>query len=215
MTAPRAKRAVAASVHLYWWLLTVYPRDFRREYGPHMTQVFRDRCLDVVQDRGVAGLMPLWMAMAKDVAASAWVQRQSDWRASVERKSIIAISVGTTFLAVPSLFVAVNILQYVVGINLPWNPFDAIYEGTGHTPLSYFFDGVIVFGPVAALAAYLLSLTNITLSWREDRLLTVVVHKGSGLALVLIGVCLLVLGIMAAYLVAENLPCILGQQTAC
>ena len=34
---------------LYSVLLYAYPRDFRREYGAAMQQVFRDRCRDLAR----------------------------------------------------------------------------------------------------------------------------------------------------------------------
>ena len=37
-------KAVALSVRLFERFLAAYPREYRREYGPAMAQLFRDQC---------------------------------------------------------------------------------------------------------------------------------------------------------------------------
>jgi hypothetical protein len=48
------------STAFYHLLLIFYPTRFRREYGPHMAQVFRDCCLKTYQKSGLSGMLTLW-----------------------------------------------------------------------------------------------------------------------------------------------------------
>jgi hypothetical protein len=60
-TPPRDPPLVSFSVRLYQALLAAYPRQFEREYGPLMLQVFRDCGLRAMQRAGAAGLLTLWL----------------------------------------------------------------------------------------------------------------------------------------------------------
>lgn len=72
-----ANRKLALSVRLYRLLLAAYPAEFRQEYGPHMAQVFRDRCRDAQRGQGgrgsvrLAGLARVWMETMLDLARTA------------------------------------------------------------------------------------------------------------------------------------------------
>jgi len=51
---------VSLSLSVYRALLAFYPPRFKREYGPHMAQVFRDSCLKTYRQAGPPGLLSLW-----------------------------------------------------------------------------------------------------------------------------------------------------------
>jgi drug/metabolite transporter (DMT)-like permease len=51
---------VALSTAAFHLLLLAYPARFRREYGPHMTQAFRDCCLRALRQAGPPGMLRLW-----------------------------------------------------------------------------------------------------------------------------------------------------------
>jgi hypothetical protein len=61
---------IAFSVRVYQVLLVAYPTKFRQEYGPHMSQVFRDCCLQVFEQDGVIGLLKLWAITLLDFVQS-------------------------------------------------------------------------------------------------------------------------------------------------
>jgi hypothetical protein len=61
---------VRVSVRFYQWLLAAYPSSFRKEFGPHMLQVFRDYCVQTVRDEGQVGMMSLWYFTLFDLAQS-------------------------------------------------------------------------------------------------------------------------------------------------
>lgn len=64
------RHLVAASERLYRLLLIGYPASFRRHYGPHMAQVFRDSARDACRCRGPLGLMALWAHTLNDLVAT-------------------------------------------------------------------------------------------------------------------------------------------------
>jgi hypothetical protein len=51
--------------------LLAYPREFRRNYGSHMAQLFRDCYRDELRDRGAIGVARLWMHTFFDIARTA------------------------------------------------------------------------------------------------------------------------------------------------
>jgi hypothetical protein len=61
-------------------MLWAYPRDFRREYGFHMTQVFRDCHRSEIRSKGSLGLARLWLHTVFDVARSAPRERWDNFR---------------------------------------------------------------------------------------------------------------------------------------
>ena len=63
-------KLVSLSLSIYRLLLYVYPSGFRREYGPHMTQVFRDCCLRAIRNDGTPGMLSLWATVCLDLVQS-------------------------------------------------------------------------------------------------------------------------------------------------
>ena len=76
---------MSAFQRVYSLLLYVYPRDFRREYGPHMRQLFRDRCRDVAAASGWRPAFRFAAQMVADVAGSATRERASALWSSARR----------------------------------------------------------------------------------------------------------------------------------
>lgn len=61
---------VALSISLYGMLLSAYPSRFQQEYGPHLTQVFRDLCLRSYRQSGLPGMLNLWILILIDFTKS-------------------------------------------------------------------------------------------------------------------------------------------------
>ncbi len=59
-THPSDPSPVTLSTQVYRLLLAFYPAKFRREYGAHMAQVFRDCCLKTFHQSGLPGMLTLW-----------------------------------------------------------------------------------------------------------------------------------------------------------
>jgi hypothetical protein len=85
---PAAGRPSPAD-RLYGALLVVYPAGFRREYGPLMTQVFRD-CRRAARGRaGVVGLPALWATVLLDLATTGLRERLA------ARRAVAALTEGS------------------------------------------------------------------------------------------------------------------------
>ncbi len=63
---------------LYRLLLFLYPGAFRREYGPHMAQVFRDCCREAQAAHGAIGVLGIWVPTLRDLTASALTERLTE-----------------------------------------------------------------------------------------------------------------------------------------
>lgn len=61
---------VSLSAGFYRLLLYAYPSGFRREYGPHMSQAFRDYSLRVYGLEGPPGMLALWATVSIDLVQS-------------------------------------------------------------------------------------------------------------------------------------------------
>ena len=134
----------------------------------------------------------------------------------MENRIPLSSVAGFLLLLLPALFIALNVLEYELGIPIAWNPFDAIYDGRESSLLTYIVDALIVLGPVLGVAALVIPLTRVRLnSDGHGFALTVAVQKTSWGHIGLIVLSVSTIVVMGMYLVAENLPCILGQQTTC
>lgn len=71
MQSASEKRDHSISQRLYGLLLWAYPVEFRREFGSHMAQVFRDCHRAETRQRRSLGLWRLWLHVALDVIQTA------------------------------------------------------------------------------------------------------------------------------------------------
>lgn len=83
--------AVSLSVRLYRGFLWMYPEPFRREYGQHMVQLFRDYALRVHRQEGPAGLVSFWALTLLDWLRSV-VEQHLEKETLVTRNSLIRLS---------------------------------------------------------------------------------------------------------------------------
>ncbi len=82
---------VRISVKVYCLLLKVYPSDFRREYGPHMVQVFRDCCLRAMHRKGSPGISSFWSLIVINLIKTA-LDENLHRGVSMTRSSFIRLS---------------------------------------------------------------------------------------------------------------------------
>ena len=191
-------------------LMVAYPRRFRLEYGSLMLKHFSDTN---------TGGIRYWIWMMRDTASGASrehlaelkEQMSKEWREKMSKLALLAAAL----LVVPFGFVLLNLLQYQLGIPVPWNPFNNVYDQISGTSWRYLFDAVMVFSPVAALMLVFFSQVRISVGQDEAVLARVEIQMASRLAYIVVGSSLAVLGVMGLYLAAENLPCLLGQQITC
>ena len=218
MNSGPVPRSVIVATRLYRWLLCAYPPEFRRTFGSEMIQVFVAMSRRAASLRGASGLLWLLCHTSFDLATSVSFEHFYAWRKTMQRQNSAALITGSAFLVIPGLFIILNVLQYNLGVNLPWDPFDALYA-SARTPLArYALDAVIVLSPAVALFALFLPNVRITLGSSEanpDQMASLAIRKGSRATLILIGLCMLVAVIFTVYFIGENLPCLLGQQPTC
>ena len=190
------------SERLFQLLMLAYPVRFRTEYGSLMLKQFADT--------NTSGFR-YWVWMMRDTASGASREHLAEWRDQMSKLALLAAAL----LVVPFGFVLLNVLQYQLGIPVPWNPFSSVYDQVSGTSWRYLFDAVMLFSPVAALMLLFFSQVRITVGQDQAVLARIEIRKASRLAYLGVGGSLAVLGVMGLYLVAENLPCLLGQQISC
>ena len=64
--------SVKFSQKLFSRLLVLYPRGYREEFGPHMSQLFKDCSREALALRGTTGLITLWLATLPDLFKTAF-----------------------------------------------------------------------------------------------------------------------------------------------
>lgn len=190
------------SERLFQLLMLAYPVRFRTEYSSLMLKHFADT--------NASGFR-YWVWMMRDTASGASREHLAEWRGQMSKLALLAAAL----LVVPFGFVLLNVLQYQLGIPVPWNPFSSVYDQVSGTSWRYLFDAVMLFSPVAALMLLFFSQVRITVGQDQAVLARIEIRKASRLAYLVVGGSLAVLGVMGLYLVAENLPCLLGQQISC
>jgi hypothetical protein len=75
------------SEKLYRRLLRVYPDQYRRDYGPLMTQTFRDMHREA-QREGAYGILKLWLHTLLDLGTTAGTEHYDEFRRSNMGKTL-------------------------------------------------------------------------------------------------------------------------------
>ena len=187
---------------LYRILLIAYPRKFRSIYGPLMLRHFKDTN---------TGKLRNWIWILGDMVASSAREHRAEWRKQMSKIALIAAG----FLVLPLGFVLINVLQHELGIPIPWNPYDSVYDQISGTSWTYLFDAVMLFSLIAAVTLVVISQIRISGSDDKAVLSRIEIRKAPRLAYVVVGTGVALLGVMGLYVVFENLPCLLGQQVIC
>ena len=89
-------RLVSLSERVYRALLTMYPKEFRQEYGPQMNQLFRDQCREELDSGGVVALAGLWFRTLLELVSTARRERDRKRRSEVvgKREPLLAAVVN-------------------------------------------------------------------------------------------------------------------------
>ena len=105
MSRNRDAKPVALSTRAYERLLALYPLAYRQEFGPSMTQLFRDQCRDAWAKGRGWGLAILWLRISVDLArtSSAEHLQNLNQRISMHNKALLEFckypTLRATFLA--------------------------------------------------------------------------------------------------------------------
>jgi hypothetical protein len=140
------------------------------------------------------------------VAADAWAM--SARLMPPARRLVVA-----ALLVVPSaVFVTANVLQHELGIDGAAEWIDPLFAVRG---VGWLLTFVIVAGPVAALSLAATRLLPIRFVRDDDAWELRIRVRPDRWAVTVAVISLLVGGILAAHLVAENLPCVMGLRSVC
>lgn len=109
MRQPPQKMLIRWFCHLYGMLLYTYPADFRRQYAEEMAQLVRDRCRDLVETRGVHGLLRFAAQLAADWLTTAAKERMCSMWTSNRSQIRLALLTG---LGASLLMMAAKVWRY-------------------------------------------------------------------------------------------------------
>lgn len=87
----RPQQRLPLSLWIYRALLVLYPSDYRREYGPHMLQVFGDCLRDAHTQGGAYEVMHLWTFTLFDLFKTA-LEERSRQRIRLTKRTFVRLS---------------------------------------------------------------------------------------------------------------------------
>lgn len=104
--------ALAVAEKLYGVLLHAYPQAHRREYGPLMSQAFRDLGREWYGRQGTWGLAALWVRLAGDLATSSVDEHLIAWLEGggkmTKKQHLVAIVCAAFPLSLEALLALMN-----------------------------------------------------------------------------------------------------------
>jgi hypothetical protein len=198
---PSESQAVQLSVAIYRGLVRAYPRDFRRDFGEAMVQVFRDACRRASQDGDSLALLSFWGRTLWDYIKSV-IEENVKGGTSMTREKFYKLS-GWALMLSPFLFV----LGFWAASRPEYSPFNAAslpvdrYANTAGAPIA-------VIGILFSCLGLLGLLLRYTPGWNGARILlalSVVAGLASAVGAVLLDVVdgswyIFILGLLLQYL---------------
>ncbi|HLZ61410.1 MAG TPA: hypothetical protein VKR06_31060 [Ktedonosporobacter sp.] len=150
----RVPKIVAISLRIYQCLLSLGPAEFRRDYSFLITQVFRQNCLDAYQQRGVYGVLSLWLPLFSEVITGMLEEHSTALLSSkltlyrrmilmlrTRRRSMVVIFCAFVLFGLPWVF-----FQSLIDPLSQWNPI-----AQAHPEIDAIFSIVRIAGEVAFL----------------------------------------------------------------
>jgi hypothetical protein len=202
-------RVLRASERLYRALIAAYPREFRREYGPQMRQVFRDLCREERRKYQKRGLVRLWVRTILDLATTAIVGRISGLGRSSSKEVSVndykLAGLGFALLLAPLFFVSASLLKYGLGIGFLFDPLEYFLSEPGRRYVFNIISPIAFLGGLGlAVAANLYAVLRLNVG-REDGAVVSTVRlevKVANIAVILVSLALLVT--LVGYAFLEN-----------
>ena len=193
------------SERVYRVLLLAYPREFRRDRGAEMTQVFGDLCREEKRRGGAFGLMRVWVRTVPDLVATAFSERirANDKEVMMQDRRLAFI--GLLLLLAPLYFVSASLLKYGLGVGLLFDPLEAFLSVEGRRVVFNVVSPVVFLGGLGvALALNIYAVTRFDVS-REDGTVVSTVRVRLGLwNLAVAAVSVLLLATLVGYVILEN-----------
>ena len=122
--------------------------------------------------------------------------------------------IAALLMAPGLLFVTANLFKYQVGLAQPHDVLAPIWT-TDVGAYQAAFNSVLFLGPLVGLALVAWSVVRLSLNRREGGWVASLSVEKRWPQLAILGAGLSLMGVMGLYLIAENLPCILGRQVLC
>jgi hypothetical protein len=132
--------------------------------------------------------------------------------AVIQQQSSRRLILGTLLLAPGTLFVAANILEHGLGIEGAADWFDSLLDLPA---VSWILTSFILAGPAVAFLLAASLLLPIRFERDGDAWEVRIRVRADGWALAVAATSLLVGGILAGHLIAENLACMIGIRSTC
>jgi hypothetical protein len=197
---------MSRSERVYRVLLLAYPREFRRDRGSEMAQVFGDLCREEKRRGGALGLVMVWVRTVPDLAATALAERlrASDKEVMMQDRRLAVI--GFVLLLAPLYFVSASLLKYGLGVGLLFDPLEAFLSVDEGRRVVFNEVSPVVFlgGLCVALALNIYAVTRFNVS-REDGTIVSTVRIKLGLwNIAVAAVSVLLLVTLVGYAFLEN-----------
>jgi hypothetical protein len=205
----RGDLASRVSERVYGALLAAYPREFRREYGAQMRQVFRDLCREELRRKQKRGLVRLWILTVLDLGRSALVQRMGELDSPNGKEVGVndhkLAGLGFVLLLAPLFFVVASLLKYGFGIGFLFDPLEYFLSEPGRRYVFNLISPIAFLGGLSlAVAANLYAVVRLSVG-REDGVVVSTVRleaKYANIAVILVSLALL--GTLVGYAFLEN-----------
>ncbi|HKE57713.1 MAG TPA: hypothetical protein VKB46_13460 [Pyrinomonadaceae bacterium] len=140
---------MSLSQKVFKLMLVAYPREFRREYGPQMTQVFRD-CCRAGEHRAAGARWHLWLRTVTDLLVSATREHLATFRkdnSAMNNRQQNLLALGTC-LAI--IVIAFSLLSY-----------GRSHEVAAILFFGYTLDALVTAGVVGNVIVFLLKMTKL------------------------------------------------------
>jgi hypothetical protein len=144
-----AKTNTPAADRAYALLLYAYPKAFRYEYGPHMTQLFRDCYRAEEKRKGVFGRLRLWLSILVDVIQSAPKERLDNLGKEKPIMANLRRDVVALLGCIGIIVIALLLLEY-----------GRKHEVASILMFGYVLDAVVTTGVIGNLIVFLLAKTT-------------------------------------------------------
>jgi hypothetical protein len=196
---------MSRSERVYRVLLLAYPREFRRDYGSQMEQLFRDLYRD--QRGGRIGFVALWIRTLSDLVPTAVAQRivpRTDRREAVMQGRWLAV-IGFVLLLAPLYFVSASLLKYGLGIGVLFDPLEAVLSVSGRRAVFDLVSPVVFLGGLGiALALNVYAVTRFDVGKENGTIVSTVRVTPVLWNIAVAGVSVLLLVTLVGYAFLEN-----------
>jgi len=149
MNKRRQLSRLPVSQHFYALLLKAYPAEFRREYGPHMAQVFRDCSRAADSHKKPVVLMHFWLVTVLDLAKTAPKEHLDNLRKEKSVMNNLRRDVLALFGCIAIVVVALLLLNY-----------GRAHQVSSILLIGYVLDAIVVTGVVGNFIVFLLVKTT-------------------------------------------------------